>query len=370
MASAATKKLGSRDSSTHLFFDDERENLEQVAESVATYNKANPEAQSIHLETILCEPGRVTLIDKTEGSSGIALTTVSEYKSRKIIEPEIKSKSMIKLLSEFGDKGIGSGLSLDLIDEIIKLETVPHNKRTCLYFFDFDKVLSQLGSMALPQHKSDGILSTYARFLFSDHIQEEDPHGSGRLTKLREMFSAIGPERTYIMTFNGAARESSNPVTQDDRKFFIALLQQLLPTIKPSNVKFCMVPVSVPGTDKKKGEPNKGRFIVEAILEYEKKHAASPRSASARSASPKKAASPRSASARSASPKKAASPRSASARSASPKKAASPRSKSPRSASPRSASARSKSPGSKGGSRNRTHALRRMRRNRNTRRRK
>ena len=339
MASAATKKLGSHHSSTHLFFDDERDNLEQVAESVATYNKANPEALPIHLETILCEPGRVTLIDKTEGSRGIAVTTLDEYKRRKIIEPEITTKLMRKLLNEFGDKGIGSGLSLDLIDEIIELETAPHNKRTCLYFFDFDKLLSQLGSMAIPEHKIEAVISTYARFLFSDHVQEEDPRGPGRLTKLREMFSAIGPERTYIMTFNGAARQSSNPVTQDDRKFFIGLLQQLLPTIKPSNVKFCMVPVSVPGTDKKKGEPNKGRFIVEAILEYEKTHAASP----------KKAVSPRSASARSDSPKKAVSPRSASARSKSPG---------------------SKSPRSKGGSRNRTHALRRMRRNRNTRRRK
>jgi len=362
MASAATKKLGSHDSCTHLFFDDERDNIDQVAESVATYNTANPEAPPIHLETIHCEPGSVMLIDKTRGDKSARVTTLDEYNRHKITEAAITGKLMRSIFQSFNDKGIGSGLTLDLIDEIIELETASHKKRTCLYFFDFDKLLSQLGSMAIPQHKSDGVLPAYARFLFSDHIQEEEPHGPGRLTKLKEMFSAIGPERTYIMTCNGAAREytSSKLVTQDDRKFFIALLQQLLPTIKPENVKYCMVPVSVPGTDKKRGEPNKGRFIIESILEYEKTRAASPKKAATpRSASPK-AASPKAASPKKAATPRSASPRSASPRSASPKKAATPRSKSPG----------SKSPRSKGGSRNRTHALRRMRRNRNTRRRK
>ena len=349
MASAATKKLGSHVSCTHLFFDDERDNIDQVAESVATYNKDHPEAP-IHLETIYCEPGSVMLIDKTRGDKSARVTTLDEYNRHKITEAAITGRLMRSIFQSFNDKGIGSGLTLDLIDEIIELETAPDNGRTCLYFFDFDKLLSQLGSMAIPQHKSDGVLPAYARFLFSDHIQEEEPHGPGRLTKLKEMFSAIGPERTYIMTCNGAAREytSSKPVTQDDRKFFIALLQQLLPTIKPENVKYCMVPVSGPGTDKKRGEPNKGRFIIESILKYEKTHAASA-----------KAVSPRSGSAKAASPK--ASPGS---------KAASPKAASPRSASASSKSPGSKSPRSKGGSRNRTHALRRMRRNRNTRRRK
>lgn len=337
-AAAATKKIGRYPPSTHLFFDDETDNLEQVARSITQHNKDHPEAPPIHLETIHCKPGSVTLIDKTHEDKGVRVNTLVEYKRHKINEAAIEGKLMRATFQLFEDKGVGSGLTLDLIDEIIELETAPRNGRSCLYFFDFDKLLSQLGSMALPQHKSDGVLPTYAQFLFSDHVQEEDPHGSGRLTRLREMFRAIGPERVYIMTFNGAARQSSNPVTMDDRKFFIALLQQLLPTIKPENVKFCMVPVSVPGTDKKKGEPNKGRFIVEAIVEYEKTHAASP--------------------------KKAASPRSASARSTSPKKAATPRSASARSKSPGSKSPRSKSPGSKGGSRTRTHALRRMRRTR------
>jgi hypothetical protein len=184
------------------------------------------------------------------------------------------------------------------------------------------------------------------------------------LTRLREMFRLIGAERVYVMTFNAVARQSKpdQPVPLP-RRYFMEILKQLLPSIKPENVKLCLTP----GPDKNP-QQNKGKFIVKIIESYRPKAESpkkSPRAASATASasvhSPKK--SPRAASATASphSPKK--SPRAASATASASASPHSPK-KSPRSASVRansqkgSSTARSRY-GLKGGSRKSKNTRRR-----------
>ena len=104
---------------------------------------------------------------------------------------------------------IGTGITPTIIQQIIANETEPDPKRTGLYFFDFDKLLSQfngldfLPTMDLPSLEW---FEQYAKYLFSDYIGSETD--SSRLNLLKRMFQVIGPERIYVITANGYANPS------------------------------------------------------------------------------------------------------------------------------------------------------------------
>ena len=271
MASEAKKHkkvdIGKIPESTHLFFDDEPDNVEQVARCAAEYNKEHPDTP-IQLEAILCPSGHLTLVAGNGGE--IKVTSVAEYKKHKINRSVFHNANVCETFETFKDKGVGSGLTQDIIEQIIHFE-MTHKGNTRLYFFDFDKLLSQLGSFSffVDLHDTEGHLPEYAKFLFSDHIEEETASTGGRLSRLREMFSLIGPERLYIMTFNAAARKSSkdhNVILT--RRYFMEILQQLLPDINPEHVKLCMTPGPTPA---KTPQQNKGKFIVELIEHYRPK---------------------------------------------------------------------------------------------------
>ena len=372
MATAAKKQkdvnIGEIPASMHLFFDDEYDNVRQVADCVAEYNKEHPDPDTqIKLESIYCPSGHLTLVAGDGGK--IEITSVAEYKTHKINSSVFPNATLRTTFESFEDKGVGSGLTPDIIEQIIQFEST-HEGNTRLYFFDFDKLLSHVGRFVFFPiiEETAGKAQHYAKFLFSDHVNEETPSTGGRLTRLREMFRLIGAERVYVMTFNAVARQSKpdQPVPLP-RRYFMEILQQLLPRIKPENVKLCLTP----GPDKNP-QQNKGKFIVKIIESYRPKAESpkkSPRAASASARagdhSPKK--SPRSASARASaragdhSPKK--SPRAASARASasagdhSPKK--SPRSTSARANSPKGSSTARSRYGLKGGSRKSKNTRRR-----------
>ena len=269
MASVAKKHksidIGEIPASTHLFFDDEDDNVMQVAFCAAEYNKEHPDTQ-IELVSIHCPSGHVNLISGDGNKKKVS--SVAQYKKHKINSSVFPNAKLRSTFESFEDKGVGSGLTPDIIEQIIQFE-LTHEGNTRLYFFDFDKLLSHVGTFSffIDLQDTESHLPEYANFLFSDRIEEESPSSGGRLTRLREMFRLIGAERAYIMTFNAAARQSkSDPDVQLKRRYFMEILQQLLPGIKPENVKLCMTP----GPDKKP-QQNKGKFIVEIIEHYRPK---------------------------------------------------------------------------------------------------
>lgn len=247
---------------THLFFDDEQSVLGQVDGYVADYNHNHP-TTPIDLQTVLCAPGEIELV--SDGVK-VPLHSVADYKKHKIIKEVYTSFTLRDTFGKFKDNGIGSGLTIPLIDQIIEFEKGDSIK-TRLYFFDFDKLLSQVGSLLFispDAEQTKQYISEYAHFLFSDHVQIESPSSgeAGRLTRLKEMFRLIGPERVFIVTCNGAALNSkTKPPIILNRELFMRILQELLPNIKSEHVKHCNVP------DKDgKVIPNKGKIIVDFIV--------------------------------------------------------------------------------------------------------
>ena len=140
-----------------------------------------------------------------------------------------------------------------MINQIIAFESSnPSNQR--LYFFDFDHLLSLAGVF---QEPSDGISpDDYAHFLFSDHVQKTD-NPRDRLYLLKQMFSLIGPERTYIITCNKVAS-----VRCTTRSKFIKILRVLLPDLIDDHVKLCNRRIN------EKVVQDKGYHIVEIIKAY------------------------------------------------------------------------------------------------------
>lgn len=248
---------------THLFFDDEQSVLGQVDGYVAYYNHNHP-TTPIELQTVLCAPGEIELV-LSDGVK-VPVHSVADYNKHKIIKEVYTSFTLRDTFDKFKDNGIGSGLTIPLIDQIIEFEKGDSIK-TRLYFFDFDKLLSQVGSLSFispDAEQTTRYISQYAHFLFSDHVQIETPSSgeAGRLTRLKEMFRLIGPERVFIATFNGAARNSkTDPKIILNRELFMRILQELLPNIKSEHVKHCNV-------KDKDGNvvPNKGKIIVDFIV--------------------------------------------------------------------------------------------------------
>jgi hypothetical protein len=205
----------------HLFFDDDEGNIHDV-QSVA-------KSKSINLQSVHCPPGPISFYDAEGTPLNQKITNYADYSALKQYDDTFSAhfKQFIKSTDRMS---VGRGITPDMIGQIIAYESYEYEQpQSRLYFFDFDLLLSQLGGLDFSfvqnrDHvKSD--FNDYAKYLFSDCIGEES--SIGRLTLLKQMFSAIGRDRVYIITSNAFANpNSSNPFF----KFFIGLTQVLLPS--------------------------------------------------------------------------------------------------------------------------------------------
>lgn len=165
------------------------------------------------------------------------------------------------------DKRICSkGLTVEMIDQIIEFERRTEGKSTRKYFFDFDGLLTLVQSFFFFDEVTDtaGEIPGFAKYLFSDYIGEEPPireePPTGRLAKLKEMFTLIGPERAYIITNNGLAQLSkSSPIP--DRANLCAIIGQIIPSFDSTHLKKTL-PVSDDPKDPRNKIPDKGRTIL------------------------------------------------------------------------------------------------------------
>lgn len=198
----------------HLFFDDNKGNIDDV----------NSVANSINLQSVHCPPGPISFYDAEGTPLNQKITTYAEYRALKQQDDTIPAyfKQFIKSTDGMS---VGSGITPDMIRQIIAYEYEYEQLHARLYFFDFDLLLSQLGGLdfSFVQNRDHVNMSDYAKYLFSDCIGEESPP-TGRLNLLKQMFSAIGPDRVYIITSNAFANPN-NPFF----KFFLGLTRVLLP---------------------------------------------------------------------------------------------------------------------------------------------
>lgn len=211
------------DPSTHLFFDDQLPNIRDV-QKVAIYNEWN-------LSSVWCLPNQIELHDETGQTSFNCVSQKDEYIARKMTDV---AENFRAFAEEFRSFSVGSGITREIIEKIIEKEEA--TKRTGLYFFDFDMLLSQFSGLNFPENPdsvSDKWLAQYAKYIFSDYIGV-DPEG-GRLTLLKRMFAAIGPDRIYVITANPGAAE---PSKMSGRNIFIKLIQVLLPSFIPAHLVY------------------------------------------------------------------------------------------------------------------------------------
>ena len=204
----------------HLFFDDDAGNIRNV-QSVA---------KSINLQSVHCPPGPISFYDAEGTPLNQKITKYADYSALKQ-EDDTISAHFKKFIKPTDGMSVGSGITPDMIRQIIAYESYEYQQpQSRLYFFDFDLLLNQLGGLDFSfvqnrEHASMSDLNDYAKYLFSDCIGAESP--TGRLNLLKQMFSAIGPDRVYIITSNAFANpNSSNPFF----KFFLGLTRVLLPS--------------------------------------------------------------------------------------------------------------------------------------------
>ena len=206
------------DPSTHLFFDDHPYNVIPV-QAMANENGLN-------LKSVWCLPTRMTLYG-LEGEPRIfdcAKDKVAYYELNRTDAP---------LFLRDVTRSIGTGITREIIQQIINKETEPGPKRTGRYFFDFDMLLNQFNGLEFSNlngvDPSPDLFAQYAKYLFSDCIGVEPE--TSRLNLLKRMFEAIGHERIYIITANGTAKDAQ-------RMNFIKLIQVLLPSFTPAHLVY------------------------------------------------------------------------------------------------------------------------------------
>ena len=212
------------DPSTHLFFDDHPNNVIDV-QSVAN-------AYELNLTSVWCLPTRMTL----HGLNGEPRIFDCANQEEKVAYYELKrtdAPSFVRDVTRSPPYKIGTGITREIIQQIIDKETEPGPKRTGQYFFDFDMLLNQFNGLEFSNlngvDPSPVWFAQYAKYLFSDYIGAEPE--TSRLNLLKRMFEAIGHERIYIITANGTAKDAQ-------RMNFIKLIQVLLPSFMPDHLRF------------------------------------------------------------------------------------------------------------------------------------
>ena len=246
------------DPSTHLFFDDDPNNVNDVQ------GVANNLDYNWNLSSVLCLPTQMTLYGLGGGPRNFDCAKQQdkdEYYT-------LKKNDSISIAKDIADPyDIGTGITREIIQKIIENETEPEPKRTGLYFFDFDMLMSQFnGGMKCPEKGSDANpapewVEQYAKYLFSDCIGAEPENG--RLNLFKTMFEAIGPERIYIITANPYASTtyilpSSGRVVTWCFDIFVRLLQVLLPSFIPIHLVYANIKVQSKST--------KIRYILDSRL--------------------------------------------------------------------------------------------------------
>jgi hypothetical protein len=228
-----------------LFFDDDPININQVA-------KVKIEEPTISLKTIFCPPGKLQLLSSSNGGGLIdvigsemiqppSLNYVNaiNYAKAKYEGGNVYAKLLQNTEVE-NEEEVGNGLTIDMIDKIIRHVSVKADPR-CKYYFDFDKLLSLVEGLLFdffkdehkhtltPPPNEEELLLSYAKYLFSNYTGDEPDDNSGRMAKLQEMFNAIyyAGIAVYIVTNNPYAKRDS--VNSKDRTRFIQLIQILFP---------------------------------------------------------------------------------------------------------------------------------------------
>ena len=281
------------DSRTHLFFDDDTRYIIDVRDAVAASGLPFP------LVAIECPPGEVELYNDKGVKVKITPATYTRVKSAEVRDRQFK-EFLLDLHKE--EKEIGNGITIPMIQQIIDFEDTHPKER--IYFFDFDKLLSQVKSVTFGfgSPKVAGSISrfipVYAKYIFSDHIGPEP--ANGRLTLLKKMFGKIGPARVYVVTGNGLAndrilnKKTGNLDPNPYKRYFVELIRELLPSFNESHL-ICILSENTPFN-------NKGQAIVDILTKLPLSKA------SAKGDSPKASATPK-ASAKGDSPKASATPK-------------------------------------------------------------
>lgn len=241
---------------TDLFFDDDMDNIHSVNKAVSNYNSGHPDSQ-ISLLSIHCPPENLSL-KSSDGTTDVMVRDISHYNELKT-STSLLHKKLKENILKYPNSGCGKGLTLAMIEQIIEFESIPEQSKVRKYFFDFDKLLSQVEGIDFFPIITDTTphIPGYATYLFSDHIGQEPEmeSGRGRFNRLKEMFRLIGHERVYIVTNNDAARISkSSPLPA--RPYFFELVKQLLPSFIDIHLKKTLPDESNPRI------PDKGRTIV------------------------------------------------------------------------------------------------------------
>jgi hypothetical protein len=241
------------DPRTHLFFDDASRYITEVRHAVTASGIPTP------LVAIECPPGELELYNDKGSKVKVTPETYIQVKSPEIRDTHFK----YFLLNIHKETELGNGITIPMIQQIIEFEDTPGVPKERIYFFDFDKLLSQVKSVtfAFGNRKEEDSISrsipAYAKYIFSDHIGPEP--ANGRLTLLKTMFEKIGPARVYVVTSNGLANDrilnkktgvlDPNPY----KRYFVELIRQLLPTFNESHL-VCTFSENTPPLFNNKGQ--------------------------------------------------------------------------------------------------------------------
>jgi hypothetical protein len=221
-------------STRHLFFDDDMKYIRPVQE-LANGN------QGLNLQTVYCQIPSEFALHNESGDQNIR--NPQEFRQAKLARlPDSDFKNWLSGLKV--ESSVGTGLTVDVISQLIQHET--RSDKTSMYFFDFDQTLTYVKSLnfdfsKVGKKQPQNFYEQYARYIFSDFCGEE-PEAGGRLQLLQTLFGMIGPERIYIVTSNEmACRQmtrkdgtlgSSNPFLPH----FIGLIKELLRGFNPEHL--------------------------------------------------------------------------------------------------------------------------------------
>lgn len=235
--SVLSSNLGGLRENTHLFFDDDMKYIGPVQEQA----NANPD---LNLQSVYCEIPVGFVLHNQSGTQQINVTTAAEFRQAKLAGlPDCDFKKWLSGLKV--ESSVGTGLTVDVIRQLLQRETQSDKK--CMYFFDFDQTLTYVISLNFDFSKvgnkqPQNFYEQYARYIFSNFCGEE-PEEGGRLRLLQTLFGMIGPERIYVVTSNemacprmtkkdGTLGKSGNPFLPH----FIGLINQLLPSFNPKHL--------------------------------------------------------------------------------------------------------------------------------------
>ena len=270
-----------------LFFDDDPKNINQVHNAVEAYNRAvdvyikypveeyllqEGNRKKIKLKTIYCPPKRLQLIQVMPPSAskgvmvrpkvmkdviGIWDAPQSSDDKTPVNYSVAKGENLFAKLSKDFPKvrdetNVGRGLTIEMMNKIIAHVGKITIETRCKYYFDFDRLLSQVEGLLFDMfNQKDAIshmatktgkeidenylLDEYAKYLFSNYTEDEPVDGTGRLYKLKEMFASIDGRGIgiYIVTNNGSAQRTTS---NNERELFIKLIRKLHPAFDGDNL--------------------------------------------------------------------------------------------------------------------------------------